>query len=167
MRPVSVVVASKVGPPFIDQCLASLKDEVIALGAEAIVVVAASGARVSRMSAAYPWARIIQRRTRYSAEPETPRCRGGYRGAGGHHRGALFGGNRLALARNRRSLERGVRGGGGAISDRDYERLRDWVVYFCEYNGALPPAPEGETADLNDANTPIAECADGPRPSAR
>ncbi|MGH8508945.1 MAG: glycosyltransferase, partial [Gammaproteobacteria bacterium] len=27
-----------------------------------------------------------------------------------------------------------------------------WVVYFCEYNGSLPPAPRGETDQLNDAN---------------
>ena len=32
---------------------------------------------------------------------------------------------------------------GGAIIDYDYDRLRDWVVYFLEYNGALPPDAEG------------------------
>jgi hypothetical protein len=41
---------------------------------------------------------------------------------------------------------------GGAISHYDYGRLRDWVVYFCEYHGSLPPVPAGETEVLNDAN---------------
>ena len=41
---------------------------------------------------------------------------------------------------------------GGPIVDYSYDRLRDWVVYFCEYNGALPPVLKGETAHLNDAN---------------
>jgi hypothetical protein len=41
---------------------------------------------------------------------------------------------------------------GGPVLDYDYPRLRDWVVYFLEYNGALPPVVSGETADLNDAN---------------
>jgi hypothetical protein len=41
---------------------------------------------------------------------------------------------------------------GGPVVDFDYPRLRDWVVYFLEYNGSLPPIPGGETAELNDAN---------------
>jgi hypothetical protein len=36
--------------------------------------------------------------------------------------------------------------------DRSYRRIQDWVVYFCEYNGSLPPAPEGEVPQLNGAN---------------
>ena len=153
MRPVSVVVASKVGPPFIDQCLASLKDEVIALGAEAIVVAAASGASVSRMSAAYPWARII-RAAGLDTVPSLRR-RGVEEATGElvavieEHCSAGADWLRHAIAAHSSGEYGAV---GGAISARDYERLRDWVVYFCEYNGALPPAPEGETADLNDAN---------------
>jgi hypothetical protein len=38
------------------------------------------------------------------------------------------------------------------VVDHAYARLRDWVVYFCEYNGSLPPAPDGEVCDLNGAN---------------
>jgi hypothetical protein len=41
---------------------------------------------------------------------------------------------------------------GGPVVDYAYERLRDWVVYFCEYNGYLPPARKGEVWDLNGAN---------------
>ncbi len=41
---------------------------------------------------------------------------------------------------------------GGPVYDNSYARLRDWVVYFCEYNGSLPPWPEAETWELNGAN---------------
>jgi hypothetical protein len=41
---------------------------------------------------------------------------------------------------------------GGPILDHGYRRLRDWVVYFLEYNGYLPPWQEGDVSDLNGAN---------------
>jgi hypothetical protein len=37
---------------------------------------------------------------------------------------------------------------GGPVLDSNYRRLQDWVVYFCEYNGSLPPAPDGEVRDF-------------------
>jgi hypothetical protein len=153
MRLVSVVVASKVGPPFLDQCLASLKDAVIALDAEALVVVAGSGAHASRLCAAYPWARIIQAE---GLETVPSLRRRGVEEATGdlvavieEHCSAGGEWLRHAVAAHSSGEYGAV---GGAISDHDYDRLRDWVVYFCEYHGALPPAPEGETPDLNDAN---------------
>ena len=39
---ISVVIASKVGEPFVDGCLDSVRAEVEALGAEAIVVASGS-----------------------------------------------------------------------------------------------------------------------------
>jgi hypothetical protein len=41
---------------------------------------------------------------------------------------------------------------GGPVVDHAYERLRDWVVYFCEYNNYLPPWRDGEWHDLGSAN---------------
>ena len=41
---------------------------------------------------------------------------------------------------------------GGPVVDLGYARLRDWAVYFCEYNGYLPPWREGESHDLGSAN---------------
>ena len=41
---------------------------------------------------------------------------------------------------------------GGPVVDFAYSRLRDWVVYFCEYNNYLPPWQEGEEHDLGSAN---------------
>ena len=56
---ISVVIASKVGAPFIDQCLASLEDEAKALDAEVIVVATGTEAYASRFGADFPWARVI------------------------------------------------------------------------------------------------------------
>jgi hypothetical protein len=56
---------------------------------------------------------------------------------------------RAALAGHARGVYGAV---GGPIVDHAYRRLPDWVVYFCEYNGYLPPAPAGEVRDLNGAN---------------
>ena len=41
---------------------------------------------------------------------------------------------------------------GGPIADSDFKRIRDWVVYFCEYNDSIPPVIEGDTYQLNGAN---------------
>jgi hypothetical protein len=41
---------------------------------------------------------------------------------------------------------------GGPVVDHAYKRLRDWVVYFCEYNNYLPPWRDGEWHDLGSAN---------------
>jgi hypothetical protein len=57
MPSISVVIASKVGAPFIDQCLDSIRDEVAALDAEAFVVTPRSGEYVRRLEQKYPWVR--------------------------------------------------------------------------------------------------------------
>lgn len=41
---------------------------------------------------------------------------------------------------------------GGPILDDDFDRIRDWVVYFCEYHNDLPPWAPGPRTWLNDAN---------------
>ena len=41
---------------------------------------------------------------------------------------------------------------GGPVVEHGYHLLRDWVVYFCEYNGYLPPWAPGETTHLGSAN---------------
>jgi glycosyltransferase involved in cell wall biosynthesis len=153
MAKISVVVASKVGPPFIDQCLESLKNEIAACDGEAIVVVGGTRPDASRIAVDFPWARVI----RASDQGQVPalRRRGVEEATADlvavieEHCSAAEGWLRHALG----ALASGEYGAvGGAISDYHYERLRDWVVYFCEYNSSLPPAPKGETDHLNDAN---------------
>ncbi len=152
MPPISVVIASKVGAPFIQQCLESLRNEVRDLDAE-VIVVANSETYAARLAAEFPWTRVIhdptlskvpamRRRGVEEARGELVAIIEEHCSAGEswlrHAIPALSGGSHAAA--------------GGAISDYGYARLRDWVVYFCEYNGSLPPAPRGDTGHLNDAN---------------
>ena len=149
---ISVVVASKVGQPFVDQCLASIREQARALEAEVIVVVPDDDQYASRIQSKFGWTRVIR-----SSDTRVPALRRkGVEAANGEfvavieehcsakedwlHQsiGALSGSGYSAV--------------GGPIVDHDFESLRDWAVYFCEYNGALPPSPDGETTDLNDAN---------------
>jgi hypothetical protein len=148
---ISVVVASKVGAPFIDFCLQSLAPK--AAGAEVIVVAAGARDDVATLTAAYPWARVIHS-TEVTQVPALRRlgvqkARGAFVAIIEEHCSAAP--DWLACAVG--ALESGRYGAvGGPVSDYGYRRLRDWVVYFLEYHGALPPAPGGETDNLNDAN---------------
>jgi glycosyltransferase involved in cell wall biosynthesis len=153
MPSVSVVIASKVGSPFIEQCLESIKNEVMTLGAETLVVTPSSEAYSRRIAQDFPWARVI--RVQDVTKVPALRRRGVQEATGEYvavieeHCSAGPDWLRAALTAHSTGEWAAV---GGAISDYDYSRLRDWVVYFVEYNGALPPVPSGETADLNDAN---------------
>ncbi|MCI0467775.1 MAG: glycosyltransferase family 2 protein [Beijerinckiaceae bacterium] len=151
--PISVVIASKVGAPFIDFCLQSLEAQAKAIAAEVIVVVTSESSYAARLTVDYPWARVIKS----TATTQVPALRRiGVQAA----RGALIviieehcsaAPDWLACACA--ALKSGVYGAaGGPVADYDYKRLPDWTVYFLEYHGALPPAAGGETDNLNDAN---------------
>ena len=56
---ISVVIASKVGPPFIDQCLESIEEEAKKLDAEVIVVAAGAETYASRIASDFSWTRVI------------------------------------------------------------------------------------------------------------
>jgi len=150
---VSVVIASLVGPPFIDDCLTSLEGQAREHGAEVMVVACGTAAYAERIAQKFPWVRVIHR-----AERETvPDLR---RRGVEEARGAV-----VAIIEEHclaapdwleRALEAGAGGEygvvGGPVADNNYGRLRDWVVYFCEYNNYLPPWREGEAHDLGSAN---------------
>lgn len=150
---ISVVIASKVGPPFIDQCLESVEEEAKKIDAEVIVVAAGTEIYASRISADFPWTRVIHA-PNLSKVPALRR-RGVEEATGRlvaiieEHCSAKADWLQQALVAHSSGNYAAV---GGPIADYKYDRLRDWVVYFCEYNGALPPAPKGETDQLNDAN---------------
>lgn len=153
MPSLSVVVASKVGPPFIDQCLDSLKDETRKLAAEVVVVAAGTEAYASRLAAKYPWARVVHS-PHISKVPALRRL--GVETATGELVGIIeehCSAKEDWLHESLLAHSAGDYGAvGGPVVDYDYPRLRDWVVYFLEYNGSLPPATNGETTELNDAN---------------
>ena len=153
MGQISVVIASKVGPPFIDQCLASIAEQAAELDAEVIVVTPRPEEYGDRIKSLFPWVRIV-------SDPEITKIpalrRRGVEEATGEyvavieeHCSAGPDWLKQTLAAFKRGNYAAV---GGAITDYGYDRTRDWVVYFIEYNGALPPVTAGETDNLNDAN---------------
>ena len=150
---VSVVIASIVGPPFIDDCLASVKQQAKACGAEVIVVACGPASYGKRIADKFPWVRVVHREKRETI-PDLRR-----------HGVECATGEIIAIIEEHCLaapdwLSRAVaahRGGefgvvGGPVVDHAYERLRDWVVYFCEYNNYLPPWRDGEWHDLGSAN---------------
>ncbi len=150
---VSVVIASLVGAPFIDDCIASLERQAAALSAEVIVVACGSPEYAERIARTFPWVRVIHRAARETV-PEL-RKRGVEEASGEviaiieEH--CLAAPDWLARALDAHAgCDFGVVG--GPVADHAYTRLRDWVVYFIEYNNSLPPWREGEQHDLNGAN---------------
>jgi glycosyltransferase involved in cell wall biosynthesis len=153
MPKISVVVASKVGAPFIDQCLDSVRAQARAVDAEVLVVAAGEASYAERLAADFPWARIIHaadlRKVPALRRRGVEQSSGEYIAVIEEHCSAKDDWLAKALAAHTTGRYAAV---GGPIADFDYDRLPDWVVYFLEYNGALPPAPAGETEALNDAN---------------
>lgn len=153
MPKISVVIASKVGAPFIDQCVDSVRAEAEALDAEVIVVAAGETGYAARLAADFPWARIIHapdlRKVPALRRRGVEEAKGEYIAVIEEHCSAKDDWLATALAAHARGRFAAV---GGPIADFDYDNVPDWVVYFLEYNSALPPAPRGETADLHDVN---------------
>lgn len=149
----SVVVATKVGAPFVDDCIASVEREASGLPVEIIVVAAGSATEADRLRTKYPQYRVLweggeatvpQLRRRGVAE-----ARGEIVAIIEEHCRAGTGWLKEARAAHLTGTYGAV---GGPVADDRYRRVRDWVVYFCEYNGSLPPVEPGETGDLNGAN---------------
>jgi glycosyltransferase involved in cell wall biosynthesis len=153
MPSLSVVIASIVGPPFIDECLESIEKESRQLGAEVIVVACGTAEYAGRIAARFPWVRVIHRAARETV-PELRRT--GVLAASGDIVAIIEEHCLAAPDWLRQALDAHARGSygavGGPVVDHDYKRLRDWVVYFLEYNGYLPPWAAGEVAELNGAN---------------
>jgi glycosyltransferase involved in cell wall biosynthesis len=150
---VSVVIASIVGPPFIDECLDSLEQQAKQSGAEVIVVACGSAEYADRIARKFPWVRIIHRAAR---ETVPGLRRHGVEEASGEIV-AIIEEHCLAAPDWLRQASEAFAGGdfgvvGGPVVDHAYVRLRDWVVYFCEYNNYLPPWQEGGAHDLGSAN---------------
>ncbi|HEY7339054.1 MAG TPA: glycosyltransferase [Bryobacteraceae bacterium] len=151
--PVSVVIASIVGPPFIDDCLESVKEQAQRLGAEVLVVACGDHAYAERIARKFPWVRVIHRLERETV-PDLRRR--GVEEATGEVVAVIEEHCLAAPDWLDRAIE-AYSGGeygvvGGPVMDHAYTRLRDWVVYFIEYNNYLPPWRPGEWHDLGSAN---------------
>jgi len=150
---VSLVIASLVGPPFIDECIESVEQQAKSRGTEVIVVACGTAEYAGRIARKFPWVRVIHR-----AERETvPELRlHGVDAATGEIIAVIEEHCLAAPDWLSRAVE-GFKGEecgvvGGPVVNRGYSRLRDWVVYFVEYNNYLPPWRDGERHDLGSAN---------------
>jgi glycosyltransferase involved in cell wall biosynthesis len=153
MPKISVIVASKVGAPFIDQCLASIRAQVEALDAEAVVVAAGAQDHAARLARDYPWARVVPapdlRKVPALRRRGLEQSSGDYIAIIEEHCSAKEDWLGRAIQAHASGTYAAV---GGPVADFDYDRLPDWAVYFMEYNSALPPWPAGETVHLHDVN---------------
>ena len=113
----------------------------------------AAGPEAARLAAAFPWARVVPApgvdKVPALRRRGVEQARGELVAVIEEHCSAAGDWLQQAMAAHAAGEYGAV---GGAITDDNYRRLRDWVVYFCEYSGALPPVPRGETDHLNDAN---------------
>jgi glycosyltransferase involved in cell wall biosynthesis len=150
---ISVVIASIVGAPFIDDCLESVKAQAKEAGAEVIVVACGTAEYAQRIARKFPWVRVIHEPTRDTVPGLRRR---GVEAASGEIIAIIEEHCLAAKDWLRRAVEAYRQGDygvvGGPVVDYAYTRLRDWVVYFCEYNGYLPPWQDGETYNLGSAN---------------
>ncbi len=151
---ISVVIASIVGAPFIDECLDSLELQAGKCGAEVIVVACGTAEFAARIADKFPWVRVI-----HCAERETvpDLRRHGVEKASGEIV-AIIEEHCVAAADWLEQALKAFAGGdfdvvGGPIAPDNYARLRDWVMYFCEYNGCLPPWQEGGAHGLGTASS--------------
>jgi hypothetical protein len=150
---ISVVIASKVGAPFLDQCLASLEVQAAEVGAEILVVTPDHASYADRIRTQFEWVSVLS-----VDEPRVPALRRhGVEAASGdivaiieEHCAARD--DWLATAIEVLSDER-VSAVGGPVLPSEFSTLPDWTVYFCEYNAALPPAPEGDVDNFGEANS--------------
>jgi hypothetical protein len=131
----------------------SLEEQAKQIDAEIIVVACGTTEYAERIKRAFPWVRVLHHPQRETV-PQL-RCAGVEQATG--EIVAIIEEHCLATGDwLHRALEGHARGEygavGGPILDYAYKRLQDWVVYFCEYNGYLPPWIAGEVYDLNGAN---------------
>lgn len=151
---VSVVIASGAGGDFLFRCLASIKDQVADQAAEVIVVDRCGGDMPARIAQEYPFARVIE--ASLDQRPSVPELRmlGALEARGEII--AVIEEHCMAppgwIAAILDSFQAGDAAIGGPILDDDFDRIRDWVVYFSEYHNYLPPWAEGERYMLNGAN---------------
>ena len=149
---VSVIVASVVGAPFIDDCIASLYAQEQAPEFEVIVVECNGPATQKRLMEKFPTIRMLAQETRKTI-PELRRI--GVQNAKGkivaileEHCTAVPAWIKTIAS----SFDGEVAAIGGSVLDENYQRLRDWVTYFVEYNAYMPPVPSGQVYDLPGNN---------------
>jgi glycosyltransferase involved in cell wall biosynthesis len=153
-KSVSVVIASGAGGDFLFRCLDSLRNQVENKNVEVIVVDRCGEEVVVRVNREYPFANCIP--AELGHHPSVPELRMiGVQKAQGDIVAII---EEHCTAPNhwietiQSSFREGDAAIGGPILDKDYARIRDWVVYFSEYHNYLPPWTDGNRYALNGAN---------------
>src|SRR3990172_4787049 len=151
-RRLSIVIASCVGPPFINHCLESLERQCIEANVECFVVDRAGGNTANGIEREFPWVTLI-RRPKVESVPDLRRygislAKSEYVAIIEEHCVARYDWITTIL----RCVQEPVAAIGGVVHDADYERLMDWAVYFTEYNSYMPPVERSETQDVCAAN---------------
>ena len=151
---VTIVIASGAGGEFLFRCLDSLREQAARRGA-AIIVVDRVGEPVrQRVAREHPHVQLIAAPVDHRATiPELRRI------GAEHASGSIVAvleehctapaGWLDAIEENFKEGDAAI--GGPILADR-FTRMRDWVVYFSEYHGFMPPWPAGERLALNGAN---------------
>jgi glycosyltransferase involved in cell wall biosynthesis len=151
---VSVVIASGAGGDFLPRCLDSLRAQAEEQGAEVLVVDRCGGETAARIRRDYPFVTVIP--AGGEPRPSVPQLRkiGALRARADIV--AIIEEHCVAppnwLATIREAMRPDDAAISGPILDNNFRRVRDWVVYFSEYNNYLPPWPDGERSTLSGAN---------------
>jgi hypothetical protein len=150
----TIVIASGAGGEFLFRCLASLREQAAARGAEIVVVDRVGDATRGRIAREHPGVRVIAAPTDHRASvPELRRI--------GVEQArtpivAVLEEHCTAPAAWLQAIEQSFAEGdaalGGPILADRFTRVRDWVVYFSEYHEFMPPWSDGERSALNGAN---------------
>jgi hypothetical protein len=158
---VSVVIASGAGGEFLFRCLESLSEQAASEGAEVLVADRVGGATAERLARDHPGVRVL--RAGGTPHPSVPELRRVAALAARNEIVAVIEEHCTAPPHWIATIAGTFRDAagmpppplaaiGGPILDSDFERVRDWVVYFSEYHNYLPPWSDGERYLLNGAN---------------
>jgi glycosyltransferase involved in cell wall biosynthesis len=148
----SIIIASCVGPPFINRCLESLEKQITAEEIECIVVDRAGSKVAEGIARDFPWVQLVRRPSGESV-PDLRRhgielARADYVAIIEEHCVA----REDWIATILQHIQKPVAAIGGVVADANYDRLMDWAVYFTEYNSYMPPSERGTAQDVCAAN---------------
>ncbi len=150
----SIVIASAAGGEFLFRCLGSLSGQAEDQDCEIIVVDRVGEQMRQRIASEFPKVRILTSPETHHLGVPTLRLQG--MKAASTEIVCILEEHCVApdkwLEAVKRSFDDNDNALGGPILHNDFKRIRDWVVYFSEYNNYLPPWIDGPHDNLNGAN---------------
>lgn len=148
--PLSVVIASVNGMPYVGRCLEALARN--APEAEVIVADATDEATRAAVRERFPAVRLIET----NGAATVPALRAAGIAAARAPYVAVIEDHCLVRPRWASRIVEWHRGGkhavGGPVNNIVTRRLRDWAAFFCEYSAYVEPVPLGATHDLTGMN---------------